>query len=206
MTGTASEPRVGVRLAASSDVAAIVAFGAVVVPPHYTPILGAAAAQSQVDHWWTPERMAAAAVAGRVHVAIGGRGLAGEQLIGVVETGTYGDDQVIWKLYLAPQARGRGLGVELLDRAVAALPTGTGTRAGRARCSGRLAAPQPALSPARRLRRGRSSAGVAHLATEVVDLVAQACGVLEAQLGGRLVHLRLQGLDEPAELFLGQAA
>ncbi len=33
---------------------------------------------------------------------------------------------MIWKLYLAPQARGRGLGVELLDRAVAALPTGTG--------------------------------------------------------------------------------
>ena len=42
-----------------------------------------------------------------------------------LETGTYGDDQVIWKLYLAPAVRGRGLGVELLDRAVAVLPAGT---------------------------------------------------------------------------------
>ncbi len=59
--------------------------------------------------------MAAAAEAGRVHVAIAGGDVTGEQLIGVVETGTYGDDQVIWKLYLAPAVRGRGLGVELLD-------------------------------------------------------------------------------------------
>ena len=125
MSGTASTPGVEVRLAAPTDVAAMVAFGRAVVPPHYTPILGASAAQSQFDLWWTPERMAAAAEAGRVHVAIAGGDVTGEQLIGVVETGTYGDDQVIWKLYLAPAVRGRGLGVELLDRAVAALPAGT---------------------------------------------------------------------------------
>ncbi len=72
MSGTASTPGVEVRLAAPTDVAAMVAFGRAVVPPHYTPILGASAAQSQFDLWWTPERMAAAAEAGRVHVAIAG--------------------------------------------------------------------------------------------------------------------------------------
>src|SRR5437588_5553833 len=45
--------------------------------------------------------------------------------------------------------------------------------------------------------------GLAQLALQVADLVAQAGGVLEAQLGGRLVHLLLQGLDEPAELVVG---
>src|SRR5437588_5714927 len=45
--------------------------------------------------------------------------------------------------------------------------------------------------------------GLAQLALQVVDLVAQAGGVLEAQVGGRLVHLLLQGLDEPAELLVG---
>src|SRR5947209_17550331 len=45
--------------------------------------------------------------------------------------------------------------------------------------------------------------GFPELALQVVDLVAQAGGVLEAQVGGRLVHLLLQGLDEPAELLVG---
>src|SRR5690348_5924124 len=45
--------------------------------------------------------------------------------------------------------------------------------------------------------------GLAQFALQVVDLVPQAGGVLEAQLGGGLVHLLLQGLDEPAELVVG---
>src|SRR5919108_3955652 len=45
--------------------------------------------------------------------------------------------------------------------------------------------------------------GFAHFALEVADLVAEAGGVLETQLGGGLVHLLLQSLDEPAELLVG---
>src|SRR5919106_2641543 len=45
--------------------------------------------------------------------------------------------------------------------------------------------------------------GFAQFALQVVDLVAEAGGVLEAQVGGGLVHLLLQGLDEPAELVVG---
>src|SRR5215210_7291265 len=44
------------------------------------------------------------------------------------------------------------------------------------------------------------SGGVPQLPLEVLDLVPQPGGVLEAQLGGGLVHLLLQGLDEPGQL------
>src|SRR3982751_5737767 len=45
--------------------------------------------------------------------------------------------------------------------------------------------------------------GFAEFALQVADLVAQAGGVLESEVGGGLVHLLLQGLDEPAELVVG---
>src|ERR1700692_4408012 len=56
----------------------------------------------------------------------------------------------------------------------------------------------------------RSSADhLLELALEVVDLVPQLGRVLEAELGGRLVHLLLEGPDEPGEFVprqLGQGA
>ena len=105
-----------IREAESADVDAIVAFGAAVVPAHYAPILGTAAARAQLA-WWTRERIAPAVAAGRIHVA-----LADSKVVGVVETGELAGEHVIWKLYLAPEFRGRRLGVELLRHAIAALP------------------------------------------------------------------------------------
>src|SRR5437588_9014719 len=49
---------------------------------------------------------------------------------------------------------------------------------------------------------GSRSAHFLELALQVVDLVAQAGRVLEAQIGGRLVHLLLEGADEAGELVL----
>lgn len=118
---------VQVRKAEAGDVEAIVAFGSAVVGPHYTPILGAVAAQAQLS-WWTFERMCSAVTAGRVHVAVAAEdAIVGvvETIVGVVETGEMAPEQVIWKLYLASDFRGRSLGVELLRRALAALPSGT---------------------------------------------------------------------------------
>lgn len=111
---------VSLRMAEPNDVDAIVAFGARVVPPHYTPILGADAAQAQLA-WWTRDRIEPAVMAGRVHVAV-----VGHAVVGVSETGEFNGEQVIWKLYLAPDFRGRSLGIELLRHCVDALPAGFG--------------------------------------------------------------------------------
>jgi ribosomal protein S18 acetylase RimI-like enzyme len=108
--------RLTIRKAGAGEVDAIVAFGAAVVPQHYTPILGAEAAQAQLG-WWTPERLAPAVVAGRIQVA-----LADDDVVGVCETGELAGHQVVWKLYLAPEFRGRSLGVDLLRHAIASLP------------------------------------------------------------------------------------
>lgn len=107
---------VSIRVAKPKDVDAIVAFGAEVVPQHYAPILGADGAQAQLE-WWTSSRIASAVAAHRVLLAV-----TDEAIVGVCETGQYAGEQVIWKLYLASDRRGRSLGAELLRRAVDSLP------------------------------------------------------------------------------------
>lgn len=111
--------RTSVRPAVDSDVPAIEAFAADVVPAHYAPILGAHAANDQL-RWWSNERLTNAVAEARVQLAV-----SAGTLLGVCETGALDREQVIWKLYLSPGARGRGLGVALLEHAIAALPAGT---------------------------------------------------------------------------------
>jgi ribosomal protein S18 acetylase RimI-like enzyme len=106
---------VQIRLATVDDVDAIVAFAAEVVPVHYSGILGETAAHSQLS-WWTSERMRSAVEAEQVHLAV-----ADEAIVGVAETGRMGQDHVVWKLYLAPEFRGRALGKDLLRQAIAPL-------------------------------------------------------------------------------------
>jgi ribosomal protein S18 acetylase RimI-like enzyme len=108
--------RADIRRARSSDVEAIVAFGSEVIPPHYAPILGSAAARDQLV-WWTVERVTSAVEVGRVHVAV-----VDKAVVGVIEIGEVGGEHVIWKLYLAPQFRGCSIGVDLLHEAIASLP------------------------------------------------------------------------------------
>ena len=105
-----------VRKAELDDLDGIVAFGVAVIPPYYTPILGEHDAQEQLT-WWTADRMAPAVEADRVHVAATDHGL-----VGVCQTGELDGEQVIWKMYLAPDYRGRSLGVELLREVIAWLP------------------------------------------------------------------------------------
>ena len=107
-----------VRKAELGDLDAIVAFGSAVIPPYYTPILGERAAHAQLA-WWTADRMEPAVEANRVHVAA-----TDHDVVGVCQTGELAGEQVIWKMYLAPEYRGRSLGVELLRQAIASLPQG----------------------------------------------------------------------------------
>ncbi len=108
-----------IRAATADDIDAIAIFGSAVVPHYYTPILGDRAAHAQLA-WWTRERLSPAVQAGRLHVAATAEG----EIVGVCQTGELANEQVIWKLYLAAEYRGRSLGGALLRHAVASLPEG----------------------------------------------------------------------------------
>lgn len=108
-----------IRRAHPADVRAISDFGAEVIPPHYTPLIGADAAQAQLTRWWSANALHASATEGNILLAlIRGR------VTGVVERGRLGADHVIYKLYLASSSRGHGLGPRLIDAVIGALPPG----------------------------------------------------------------------------------
>ncbi len=111
---------VTVRDAEPGDVAAICGFGARVVPGLYRPLLGEESARSQVDMWWTRERIGAA-VSARETVVAESDG----EIVGVGERGTWEGEHVIWKLYVDPELRGRGIGKDLVTGLIAQLPPGT---------------------------------------------------------------------------------
>lgn len=106
-----------VRDAERDDVLAICQFGAAVIPPHYAPLIGMDAAEEQVRQWWNETCIDEAVAEGLVVVAE-----AAGQLVGVGQRGRYGVDHVVYKLYVAPQHRGRGLGPRLLDALTRQLP------------------------------------------------------------------------------------
>jgi GNAT superfamily N-acetyltransferase len=108
-----------VREATAADVEGICRFGEAVIPEHYAPLIGPAAAAAQVRDWWRVERISAAVTDGLVVLAE-----RGDQLVGAAQRGRSGDDHVIYKLYLQRDARGHGLGRRLIDALVAQLPAG----------------------------------------------------------------------------------
>jgi GNAT superfamily N-acetyltransferase len=109
-----------VRIAGTRDVTAICRFGATFVPPHCSPLVGAAAAEEQVRTWWNETYVDRAVADGLVVVAE-----AGGELMGVAQRGRRGQDHVIYKLYVHPQHRGGGLGRRLIEALVAQLPADT---------------------------------------------------------------------------------
>jgi GNAT superfamily N-acetyltransferase len=110
---------VDVRVALPKEVDAICKFGATYIPQHYRPLLGAEAAQAQVDNWWTFDRMSQAVSEGRVVVAA-----KDGDVIGVGEWSLLEGTPVIWKLYVHPSHRGEGIGPRLIDAIIARLPAG----------------------------------------------------------------------------------
>src|SRR5829696_5659940 len=103
--GSSAEPVV--RDAGHDDVVAICQFGEAHIRPHYAPLIGAAAADEQVSRWWNETHVEAAVAGG---------------LVGVGQRGRRGADHVVYKLYVHPQHRGRGLGSRLLDALTRQLP------------------------------------------------------------------------------------
>jgi GNAT superfamily N-acetyltransferase len=106
-----------VRDAGPDDVAAVCAFGAAHVRPHDAPLIGAQAADAQVRDWWNADAIGAAVAAGLVVVAE-----ADGRVVGIGQRGRSGADHVVYKVYVSPDRRGKGLGPRLLDALVAHLP------------------------------------------------------------------------------------
>ena len=110
-----TEPRV--RRAVPDDVAAVCGFGEAYIRNHYAPLIGADAADGQVRAWWNETQIGTAVAGGLVVVAeVDG------ELVGVGQRGRRGADHVVYKLYVHPGHRGRGLGPRLLDALIAQLP------------------------------------------------------------------------------------
>lgn len=105
------------RNARHGDVVSICRFGKAHVRPHYAPLIGEAAADEQVRSWWNEAHVTAAVAEGLVVVAE-----SDGHLVGVGQRGRRGADHVVYKLYVHPGHRGRGLGLRLLDALIRALP------------------------------------------------------------------------------------
>ncbi len=114
-------PEPVVRDAVPDDVAAICRFGETHIRPHYAPLIGTDAADAQVRDWWNEAHIGAAVSAGLVVVAE-----ANGHLVGVGQRGRSGNDHAIYKLYVHPRHRGRGLGPRLLAALTGHTPADAG--------------------------------------------------------------------------------
>lgn len=106
-----------VRAATPDDLDAIRSFGEAVVPAHYEPLLGQAAARTQFDDWWTVERLSQAIGDGRIVVAE-----EGGAILGMAEWSLYEGVPTLWKLYVQSQRRGEGIGRRLIAAVSSSLP------------------------------------------------------------------------------------
>jgi GNAT superfamily N-acetyltransferase len=105
------------RRAEDDDVPTICRFGEAHIRSHYAPLIGAAAADGQVRAWWNEAHIGAAVADGLVVVAE-----SEGEVVGVGQRGRRGADHVVYKLYVHPEYRGRGLGPQLLDALIEQLP------------------------------------------------------------------------------------
>jgi ribosomal protein S18 acetylase RimI-like enzyme len=104
-----------VRPATVGDVPAMRAIGVRTWRVAYAGILSEEAIEGGIAEFWNEYSLGAAARAGRMLVAVDGGALAG-----LLESDRLDDGRaVIWKLYVAPEAQGRGVGRALVERHLA---------------------------------------------------------------------------------------
>ena len=104
MTQAASVP-VLVRSAEPSDLSAVREFGRRVVVPFYAALIDLDYGESIWRQYWGSDLQEDAIAEHRVLLAE-----AGARIVGVTEFGEYEGEPVMWKLYVSPDERGRGIG------------------------------------------------------------------------------------------------
>lgn len=105
---------VGVRRAKPADVDAVRMVGVVTWPPTYGPLHGTGYVMRGLDDYWNAPAIADAVDAGAVDVAE-----VQDEIVGMTHVEPLGDDLVMWKLYVVPDAQGSGAGRALIDAAKA---------------------------------------------------------------------------------------
>jgi ribosomal protein S18 acetylase RimI-like enzyme len=104
-----------IRAATEADVPAMRALGVRTWRKAYAGILSEAAIEAGIAEFWNDYSLTSAARAGRMLVAVRDGALAG-----LLESDRLDDGRaVVWKLYVAPEQQGRGVGRALLERHLA---------------------------------------------------------------------------------------
>jgi len=105
-----------VRLAELSDLVSVRDFGRRVVAGFYDSIGLHEYGDAVVTQYWESSAQEDAIAEGRVIVADDDGAI-----VGVTEFGSYDGEPIMWKLYVEPLMRGRGIGPKLVDRVIAAV-------------------------------------------------------------------------------------
>ena len=105
-----------VRFAEMSDLVAVRAFGRRIVVAFYESIGLPEYGEAQVTQYWESNGQENAIAEGRVIVADDDGAI-----VGVTEFGWYEGEPIMWKLYVEPLMRGRGIGSKLVDELIAAV-------------------------------------------------------------------------------------
>lgn len=105
-----------VRLAEMSDLVAVRDFGRRVVVGFYESIGLPEYGEAVVTRYWESNAQEDAIEEGRVIVADDDGAI-----VGVTEFGWYEGEPIMWKLYVEPLMRGRGIGSKLVDGVIAAV-------------------------------------------------------------------------------------
>ena len=109
-----------IRLASHGDRPAIDEFASIAVHDTYDPLVDDSYADELLAEWWG-SALDPDIAADLVHVAVEASG----RVIGFLHLGEHDNLPIIWKLYVAPERRGSGIGPRLIDAAIARLPSST---------------------------------------------------------------------------------
>ena len=110
------------RFAETSDLSAIRAFGRRVLLPFYETIGIPETGEMLLAEYWESDGQAEAIAERRVIVAD-----RDGKIVGVTEVGRYDGEPIIWKLYVEPAMRRRGVGLKLVDAAINSAAEGEAT-------------------------------------------------------------------------------